>query len=107
MSGGFEGTSHRIPKQQWVDEMPWRPESLLLEQEPQQTARYGEGGADVGWHVLTEIGQATEFIRVHVGSSGVIVRVECYGLKSPYGLGIAFGKPAGRFQFMKILEEIK
>lgn len=107
MSGGFFGTFYRIPKRKWVDEMPWRSEDLLLKQNPRDTNEYGNGKANVGWHVLTNLNQAMEFRRIHVGSSGIIVRVECYGLEPPYGLGFVYDKPAGRFQFMRILEEIK
>lgn len=85
--------STAVSMNEWVDEMPFRFIDLLLDMETT---------ANVGWHVFSSIKQAKESVFTY----DAIVRVECYGLEPPYGLGVIDGKPAGRFQFMKILEEV-
>lgn len=98
MNGGHTALSVGLPLRQWLDEMPWRDKRLLLKQRPK---------VFVGWHVMSTLEQANAFAECHASVNGVVLRVECYGLNKPYGLGHVDNKPAGRFQFMKILEEIK
>lgn len=101
MSSGWQGTHNPLPRKKWLDEMAWRPESLLLRQKT---------NIPVGWHVFSTIEAGEAFLRDFVflqQKNTVILRVKCYGLRKPYGMGLAYGQPAGRFQFMKILEEVK
>lgn len=90
----FRYLEQGYPKRKWLDEMPYREKHRLLKD-------YSR--VNVGWHIFSTLRQA----RGWKGSWEVIVRVECYGLAKPYGLGLAYGKPAGRFQFMRIIEEVK
>jgi hypothetical protein len=84
----------------WLDERPFR------EYVEDVDLLFDDRGF-VGWHIFSTPQQAIDF-KIRFGAYGKCptVRVECYGLDDPYGLGLAFGKPAGRFQFMKILEEV-
>lgn len=94
----FSPSTKPRPARVWLDEMPYRPDCFLLE-------NYAEG---MGWHIFSTIEQARKWIKGETDPNVIIARVECYGHEYPYGLGVAVnGQPAGRFQFMKILEEIK
>lgn len=92
----FSPSKEPRPPNEWLDEMPYRPDFYFL----------NDDNLAVGWHIFSAIKQARQWLG-NERDGAVIVRVECYGLDEPYGLGIALGKPAGRFQFMKILEEVK
>lgn len=91
----FSPSEEPRPTGKWLDEMPYRPDDDLL----------NDSAFGMGWHIFSTIKQARRWI-LGSADSAVIVRVECYGLESPYGLGLTYGKPAGCFQFMKILEEV-
>lgn len=88
---------------QWIDERPYR------EYDAGNDLLFDDKFCFPGWHIFSTIAQPKSFMREFENSTGgsFIVRVECYGLAKPYGLGVAYGEPAGRFQFMKILEEVK
>lgn len=105
-----KGNYPLIKKGDWVDERPYRPITCLLATGTKDFLFMDSCSAsrifNPGWHVIKSLEATIKYQREEC-LGHVIVRVECYGLDEPYGLGLAHGEDAGCFQFMKILEEVK